>query len=125
MYQFFIFLEVPNIFLLIVQRKSFFMFFYVLLTVHPHTVSQINPTRCTILFNVFIYFSSLHVSGVHAPIITRKLLYLCDTGTCHSVWVASGLLVGLMRPSSRENYCIYVTLALVTLYGWRLVGWLD
>ena len=23
------------------------------------------------------------------PIIRRKLLYLCDTGICHSVWVAS------------------------------------
>ena len=30
-----------------------------------------------------------------------------------------------MRPSSVENYCIYATLALVTLYGWRLVCWLD
>ena len=28
------------------------------------------------------------------PIIRRKLLYLCDTGICHSIWVASGLLVG-------------------------------
>ena len=30
-----------------------------------------------------------------------------------------------MRPSSGENYCIYATLALFTLYGWRLVSWLD
>jgi len=29
------------------------------------------------------------------PIIRRKLLYLCDTGVCHSAWVASGLLVGV------------------------------
>ena len=57
--------------------------------------SEINPTRCTILFNIFIYFSSLHVSGIHVPIISRKLLYLYDTGVCHSVWVATGLLVGL------------------------------
>ena len=70
--------------------------FYVFLTVHPCIISQINTTTCTILFNTFIYFSSLHVSGVHAPIIRRKLLYLCDTCTCHSVWVAaSGMLVGL------------------------------
>ena len=55
-------------------------------------ISQISPTRCTILFNIFIYFSSLHASGVHAPIIRRKSLYLCDIGTCHSVWVASGRL---------------------------------
>jgi len=30
-----------------------------------------------------------------------------------------------MRPSSGENYCIYATLVFVTLYGWRMVGWLD
>jgi len=29
------------------------------------------------------------------PIIRRKLLYLFDTGVFNSVWVASGLLVGL------------------------------
>jgi len=58
-------------------------------------ISQINPTRCTILVNIFVYFSSLRVSGIHVPIIRRKLLYPCDTGTCHSVRVASGLLVGL------------------------------
>ena len=51
-------------------------------------------TRRTILFNIFIYFSSLHVSGIHVPIIRRKMMYLCDTGICHSVWVASGLLIG-------------------------------
>ena len=46
---------------------------YVLLTVHPCIISQINPTRYTILFNLFIYFSSLHVSGIHVPIIRGKL----------------------------------------------------
>jgi len=50
-------------------------------------ISQINPTRCTVMFNIFIYFSSVHVSGFHVPIMRRKLLYPCDTGTCHSVWV--------------------------------------
>jgi hypothetical protein len=49
--------------------------FYVLLTVHPCIISQINPTRCSILFYIFIYFSSLNVSGIHVPIIRRKLLY--------------------------------------------------
>jgi len=56
-----------------------------------YLVSQINPSRCTILFNIFIYFSSLHVSGIHVPIIRRKLLYLCGAGICHAVCVASGL----------------------------------
>jgi hypothetical protein len=46
------------------------------------------------MFNIFIYFSSLHVSGIHVPMIRRKLLYICVTGMCHSVWVATGLLVG-------------------------------
>ena len=63
----------------------------------PCTISQINPTRSTLLFNIFVY---LFIS----------LLY---------VFRAS------MRLSSGENYCIYATLALVTLYGWRLVGWLE
>ena len=58
------------------------------------TVSQINTTRCTILFNIFIYFSSLNVSGSHVPIIRRQSLYLCEQ-------------------------------VLVTLYGWRLLCWLD
>jgi len=31
------------------------------------------------------------------PSSGEKLLYLCDTGICHSVWVASGLLVGLKK----------------------------
>ena len=65
--------------------------FYVLLTAHPCIISQINPTSCTIPFNIFMYFSSLHVSGIHVPIIRRNFLYLCNTGICHSVWVASGL----------------------------------
>ena len=28
-------------------------------------------------------------------------------------------------PSSGESHCIYATLVFVTLYVWRLVGWLD
>jgi len=61
---------------------------------HPCIISQLNPTRCTILFNIFIYFSSLHVSGIYVPIIRRKLLYPCVTGetptsrpdATHTVW---------------------------------------
>jgi len=41
------------------------------------------------------------------PIIRRKLLYLCDTGICHSAWVASGLLVGL-NPTSRPEINKYI-----------------
>ena len=88
------------------MREAVLPEFYVLLTVHPHTVSQITPTRCIILFNIFIYFSSLHVSGIQVPIIRRKLLYLCDTDICHSVWLVSGLQVGLklrLYPASRPD----------------------
>ena len=60
-----------------------------LLTVHPSIISQINPTRCTILHNIFIYFSSLHLSSIHVPIFRRNLLYPCVTSICHSVWVES------------------------------------
>jgi len=52
------------------NRLRTIVLFYVLLTVHPCIILQINPTRCTILFNIFIYFSSPQVSGK------------CDTGTC-------------------------------------------
>jgi len=34
---------------------------FLLLTVHPCIISQINPTMCTNVFNILIYFSSLHV----------------------------------------------------------------
>ena len=51
------------------------------------------------------------------PNIRRKLLYLCDTGICHSVWVVSGLLVGVklqpadwMPPIQSDKYqCHIVT----------------
>ena len=57
-------------------------------------VNKLHMSRSYLNHLVFIYFSSLRVSGIHAPIIRKKLLYLCDTGTCHTVWVASGLQVG-------------------------------
>jgi len=82
---------------------------YVLLTVLPCIISQTNPTRCTVLFNIFIYFSSLHVSGIHVPTIRRKLLYLCDTGICHSLWVATGLLVGVKSNQQTRRHPYRVT----------------
>ena len=76
---------------------------------HSCIISQINPTSCTILFNIFICFSSVHVSGIHVPIIRRKLLYPCHNGTCHSVWVASGLLVGLKSNQQTRRHPYRVT----------------
>ena len=87
------------------RHTGFIHEFYVLLTVQPCIISQINPTRCTILCNIFIYFASVHVSSIHVPIIRRKLLYLCDTGIYHSVWMASGLLVGVsLQPADLVGF---------------------
>jgi len=36
----------------------------------------------------------------NVPIIRRKLQYLCDTGICHSVWVASGQVFRVRGPKS-------------------------
>ena len=66
----------------------------------------------TVIFEppcIFIYFSSLHISSNHVPIIRNKLLYLCDTGICHSVWVASGLLVGLKSNQQTRRHPYRVT----------------
>ena len=60
-----------------------------------YRISQIIQLSAQFCLNIFIYLSSLHVSGTQVPIIRRKSLYLCDTGICHFVWVASGLLFGL------------------------------
>ena len=70
---------------------------------HPCIISQINPTRCTILLSTFIYSSSLHVSGIHVSFMRRKLLYPCVTGTCHYAWVASGVLVGFSAQPAYET----------------------
>ena len=75
---------------------------YAALRVYTYSFSLINPTRYTVLFNIFIYFSSLHVSGIRASFIRRKLLYLCDIVICQSIWVVSGLLVGFsLQPADQ------------------------
>ena len=69
--------------------------FYILLTVYLCIILYISPTRCTILFNIFIYFSSVHVSGIHVPIIRRKFdvslrqwcLSLCMGGVWSAGWI--------------------------------------
>jgi len=60
------------------------------MTVHPRTVSQINQLGAQFCLSIFIYFSSQRVSDIQVPIMRRKLLYQCDTITCHSVCVVSG-----------------------------------
>ena len=82
---------------------NIFHVLYVLLTLHPRTVWQVNPTRCTVLFNTFICFPSPHVSGIHVPIIRRKSLYLCDTAIYHFGWMAFGMLVGVNPTNSNSH----------------------
>ena len=72
-----------------------------------------------ILFNIFIYFSSLHVSGIHVPIVRRKfcLIYLFISPLY--------IFLAFMCPSSGENCSICTKLVFVTLYGCRLLCRLD
>ena len=88
--------DIPIYFCLVTNIccNCYFIFFYVWLTVHPHRISQIIQLGEQFCLNIFIYISSLHVSGTQVPIIRIKSLYLCDTGICHSGWVVSGQLVG-------------------------------
>jgi len=65
-------------------------------------ISQIIQLGAQLCLNIFIYLSSLHVSGICVPIIRRKLLYVHNTGICPSVWLASGLLAGF-SPTSRPD----------------------
>ena len=74
--------------------KKTFLEFYVLLTVHPRTISQIIQLGAQRCLNIFIFVS---------------LLYIFRASKC---------------PSSGENYCIYATMVFITLDGWRLVCWL-
>ena len=70
---------------------------------HPCIISQISPTRCTILLNIFISLlymfraSMCPLSGENYCIYATLV-----TGICHSVWVASGLLVGF-SPTNRPD----------------------
>jgi len=61
------------------------------------------------------------------PIIRRKLLYLFDTGICQSVWVASGLLVGLkIQPAEQtppiQNDKYQCRIDTVIFSWWRVRG---
>jgi len=44
-------------------------------------LSQIIQLGAQLFLNIFIYVSSLHVSGIQVPIIRRKSQYLCETGS--------------------------------------------
>ena len=68
---------------------------------HEMFFLQISPTRCTIPLNTFIALLYMFRASM-CPSSGEKLLYLCDTGICHSVWVATGLLVGVsLQPADQ------------------------
>jgi len=58
--------------------------FYVLLTVHLGTIFVNNQLDTQLSF-MHVYFSSLHVSGSHVPIIRRTNFINTTSGTCHCV----------------------------------------
>ena len=66
--------------------------FYVLLTVHPCTILQINPNRCTILLSIFM--SLLYVfratmcpsSGENTVSMRHWYLSLCMDGVWYAGW---------------------------------------
>jgi len=65
---------------------------------------------------MFIYFSSLHVSGIMYPSSGKKLLHLCNTGICHSVWVVPDLLVGLQSNQQIRHHPCRVTNTSVAVF---------
>ena len=59
------------------------------------------------------------------PSSGEKLLYLCDIGICHSVWLASDLLVGVeiqpadQTPPIQSDQCrIYTAIFLLMMGTW-------
>ena len=76
---------------------------------HVLTISQIIQLGAQFCLNIFIYVSSPHVSCIHVPILRRKSLYLCDTGICHSGWVASDLEVGFQSNLQTRRHPSRVT----------------
>ena len=72
-----------------------------------------NESRFTVdLVSIFTLLNLVNKSNWCTILLNifSYLLYTFRASTC---------------PSSGGNYCIYVTLVFVILYGWRLVCWLD
>ena len=100
-------------------KLYFFLFLCFVDRASPYSLTnvQLGAQFC---LNIFIYVSFLHVSGIQVPIIRRKLLYLCDTGICHSGWVASGQLVGpadQTPPIQSDKYQCRIDTAFSPDYG--------
>jgi len=80
--------------------------FYVLLTMHPCTILQINPTRCTVLLGVFIsllcmfWTTMCPSSGEITVSMHHWYLSLCMGG----VWSASWSFTPTSRPDQGFIY---------------------
>ena len=81
---------------------------------HNFTLFQMKPARGTLFLSVVrIYFNFSTCFGQLCAHHPENLLYLCDTGIFHSVWLAvwSSLHVsGNYVPIIRRTYRIYATL---------------
>ena len=83
-----------------------FVMFCVLLTVHPCTILQINPTRCTILFSIFI--SLLYMfratmcpsSGEFTVSMQHWYLSLCMGGVWSPGWSETPVLYSESKSQS-------------------------
>ena len=78
------------------------------------------------------WFHKLKYQGVFKQKSDTNSFYLVNKSQVGAQFCLIYLFISLlymfrapMCPSSGENYCIYATLVFVTLYGWRLVCWLD
>jgi hypothetical protein len=86
--------------------QTFFVLFYILLTVHLGIIFVYNQLDAQFFF-MYVYFCSLHVSGSHMPIIRRINCINTTSGICHSlymtVWCA-----GLHLHNTIIVLCIYI-----------------
>jgi len=66
----------------------FYLFFYVLLTVHLITVFVNNQLEAQLFFLIFVYSNSLHVSSNPVLILRRVNCINTTSRICHSLLVA-------------------------------------
>jgi hypothetical protein len=97
-------------------------------TICPSSGELTVSMRQLVFVSLYGWLSGLLRFGQLCAHHQEKLLYLCDTGIFHSVWVAVwsvGIFIstslhvsGNYVPIIKRNYCIYATLVFFTLYGW-------
>jgi hypothetical protein len=77
--------------------RMYFMFGWPCILVQSCKQIQLDAQFC--LVYLFLFSTCFGQPCAHHQ---EKLLYLCDTGICHALWVASGLLVSF-TPTSRPD----------------------